>query len=124
MKVLMNSVLKKKKHNVSARRSYTATQIIASLAQLEGWRLSGDGADVAIEKTYAFANYLETMGFVNAVAFMAERQDHHPEMLVTYNRCTLRWNTHDVGGISSSDFECAAAADALVADPNQPEKSA
>ena len=120
----MNSVLKKKNHNVSVRTSYTATQIIASLAQLEDWKLSGDGTDVAIEKTYAFANYLETMGFVNAVAFMAERQDHHPEMLVTYNRCTLRWNTHDVGGISSSDFECAAAADALVTDPNQPEKSA
>ena len=114
----MSSVLNKKQHNVNVRMSYTATQIIASLAQLEGWKLSGDGTDLAIEKTYAFANYLETMGFVNAVAFMAERQDHHPEMLVTYNRCTLRWNTHDVGGISVTDFECAAAADALVADPN------
>jgi 4a-hydroxytetrahydrobiopterin dehydratase len=124
LKVPMNSVLMQKKHNVSVRRSYTATQLIASLAQLEGWKLCGDGPAVAIEKTYAFANYLETIAFVNAVAFMAERQDHHPEMLVTYNRCTLRWNTHDVGGISVTDFECAAAADALVADPNQTRKAA
>ena len=114
----MNSVLLKKKHDVIVRTSYTATKIIASLAKLEGWKLCGDGANVAIEKTYAFANFLETMAFVNAVAFLAERQDHHPEMLVTYNRCILRWNTHDAGGISVTDFECAAAADALVADPN------
>jgi 4a-hydroxytetrahydrobiopterin dehydratase len=111
----MNSVLKKKSWNDHKRRALTATEIIAALAQLEGWTLDGDGADVAIQKTFQFANYLETMSFVNAVAFVAERFDHHPSMQVHYARCVVRFNTHDVGGITSTDFECAAAVDALVA---------
>jgi 4a-hydroxytetrahydrobiopterin dehydratase len=92
----------------------TATQIIASLAKIEGWKLHGDGAGVAIEKTYRFDNFLKTMSFVNALAFIAEQQDHHPELLVTYGSCSVRFNTHDVHGVSRSDFECAALVDALV----------
>ena len=68
------------------------------------WKLVGDGPAVAIEKTFTFANYFETMAFVNAVAFIAHTQDHHPDMSVHYNRCVVRFNTHDVGGISISDF--------------------
>ncbi len=96
------------------RTALTATQIIASLAKVEGWRLHGDGADVAIEKTYRFDNFLQTMAFVNAVAYIAEQQDHHPELLVTYGSCSVRFNTHDVHGVSRSDFECAALVDALL----------
>ncbi len=96
------------------RTALTATQIIASLAKTEGWKLHGDGADVAIEKTYCFDNFLKTMSFVNAVAFLSEQQDHHPELLVTYSSCSVRFNTHDVHGVSRSDFECAALVDALV----------
>jgi 4a-hydroxytetrahydrobiopterin dehydratase len=69
---------------------------------------------VSIEKTYTFANYHETISFVNAVAFIANAQDHHPDLSVHYNRCVVRFNTHDVQGISDSDFECAALVDALV----------
>jgi 4a-hydroxytetrahydrobiopterin dehydratase len=54
------------------------------------------------------------MAFVNAVAFVAHREDHHPDLSVHYNRCVVRFNTHDVGGISESDFECAARVDALL----------
>jgi 4a-hydroxytetrahydrobiopterin dehydratase len=54
------------------------------------------------------------MSFVNAVAFIAEQQDHHPELLVSYGSCSVRFNTHDVQGVSRSDFECAALVDALV----------
>lgn len=93
----------------------TATEIVASLARIEGWKLTGDGADVAIEKTYAFANYHETMAFVNAVAFIAHVQDHHPELTVYFNRCVVRFNTHDVHGLSATDFDCAAQVDALLA---------
>ena len=96
----------------------TATQIIAKLALLEGWRLSGgdeDGASLAIEKSFTFDNYFETMAFVNAVAFIAHVQDHHPDLSVHYNRCVVRFNTHDVGGISITDFDCAMQIDALVA---------
>jgi 4a-hydroxytetrahydrobiopterin dehydratase len=95
------------------RTALSATQIIASLAKLEGWKLHGDGSELAIEKTYQFANYLQTMSFVNALAYLAESRDHHPELLVRYNSCSVRFNTHDVQGISSTDFECAALVDAL-----------
>lgn len=97
------------------RTALTATQIIANLAKIEGWKLHGDGADVAIEKTYCFDNFLKTMAFVNALAFIAEQQDHHPELLVTYGSCSVRFNTHDVHGVSHSDFDCAALVDALLA---------
>ncbi len=96
------------------RIALSATQLIASLAKLEGWKLHGDGADIAIEKTFTFANYLQSMAFANAVAYLAEQQDHHPAMLVQYGSCSVRFNTHDVNGISKTDFECAALVDALA----------
>ena len=81
----------------------------------EAWlKLAGDGADVAIEKTYTFANYFETIAFVNALALIAHRQDHHPDLSVHYNRCVVRFNTHDVGGISDTDIDCAQRVDALL----------
>lgn len=95
------------------RQVLRATQVIAALAKLEGWKLHGDGAAVAIEKTFAFKNYLRTMAFVNAIAFIAEQQDHHPELLVQYGSCSVRFNTHDVQGITQTDFACAALVDAL-----------
>ncbi len=91
----------------------SATQIIAAMAKLDGWKLHGDGADVAIEKTFAFKNFLRTMAFVNAIAFIAEQQDHHPELLVHFSSCSVRFNTHDVQGITATDFACAALVDAL-----------
>lgn len=96
----------------------SATQVIAGLAKLQGWKLHGDGTDVAIEKTFVFKNYLRTMAFVNAVAYIAEQQDHHPELLVQYSSCSVRFNTHDVSGITQSDFACAALVDALVPAPS------
>jgi 4a-hydroxytetrahydrobiopterin dehydratase len=95
----------------------TATQVIAGLASLDGWKFFGDGADVAIEKTFQFKNFLRTMSFVNAVAYLAERHDHHPELLVQYSSCSVRWRTHDVQGISTLDLQCAALVDALAAPP-------
>ncbi|MBS0291390.1 MAG: 4a-hydroxytetrahydrobiopterin dehydratase [Proteobacteria bacterium] len=111
----MNSMFPKKDWSKQARRALTATEIVAKLVELPGWQLSGDGSEVAIEKTYRFANYHETMAFVNAVAFIAHAQDHHPDLSVHYNRCTVRWNTHDVSGISATDIDCAARVDALLA---------
>ena len=97
------------------RRALNSTEIVAALAKLDGWSLDGDGAQLAIVKTFRFANYYETLAFVNALALIAHRQDHHPDMGVHYNRCVVRFNTHDVGGISQTDFDCAAQADALLA---------
>ncbi len=99
------------------RTALSATQVIAGIAKLNGWKLHGDGAEVAIEKTFTFKNYLRTMAFVNAIAFIAEQQDHHPALLVQYGSCSVRFNTHDVQGITQSDFACAALVDALLPTP-------
>ncbi len=79
------------------------------LSQLDSWQLK----DGHISKTYPFKNYYQTIAFVNAIAWMAHREDHHPELSVTYNSCRVEYSTHDVGGLSVKDFNCAAQADAL-----------
>lgn len=111
----MPTMLQKKDWSTQRRRALTATEVVSNLAQLEGWTLAGDGAAVAIEKTFTFANYYETIAFVNAIAFVAHRQDHHPELSVHFNRCVVRLNTHDASGLSLTDFDCAAQFDALLA---------
>lgn len=98
------------------RRALNATEIVSHLSQLngeqvQGWRL----LDGALEKTYNFQNFHETMGFVNAVAFIANQQDHHPDLRVSYKQCVVRYNTHDVKGISMRDFDCAGRIDRLFA---------
>ncbi len=112
---MTNSMMKKKDWSQVKRRALSPTEVVTRLITAPGWKLSGDGAAVAIEKTFTFANYHETMAFVNAVAFIAHQQDHHPDLSVHYSRCVVRFNTHDVGGISESDFDCAALVDGLVA---------
>jgi 4a-hydroxytetrahydrobiopterin dehydratase len=112
---MTDTMLKKKDWSLLPRRALNPTEIVTRLAALTGWSLAGDGDAAAIEKTYTFANYYETISFVNALAFIANTQDHHPDLSVHYNRCVVRFNTHDVKGISETDFECAAQADALVA---------
>ncbi|MEW6312456.1 MAG: 4a-hydroxytetrahydrobiopterin dehydratase [Pseudomonadota bacterium] len=79
------------------------------LGQLEGWQL----ADDAITKTYEFKNHYQTLAFVNAIAWMAHREDHHPDLEVGYNRCRVVYATHAIGGLSQNDFICAAKVDAL-----------
>lgn len=88
-----------------------AAAIAQHLAGATGWAL----VDGAIEKTYTFADFHRTIGFVNALAFIANAEDHHPDLAVSYGRCTVRFNTHSVGGISINDFICAAKVDALLA---------
>ena len=97
------------------RKALSATEIVTQLSKLNGeqalgWRL----IDGAIEKTYTFKNYFETIGFVNALAFIANAEDHHPDLAVSYSKCSVRLNTHDVNGISVSDFFCASKVDALL----------
>ena len=100
----------------NTRRALKATELVANLAKLEGWTLSGDGDTLAIEKRFDFANYYQTLAFVNAVAFIAHTQDHHPDLLVQYSQCLVRWRSHDAGGISLADFDCATRVDALQSD--------
>ncbi|MCG6938913.1 MAG: 4a-hydroxytetrahydrobiopterin dehydratase [Gammaproteobacteria bacterium] len=70
------------------------------------WQLNKE--DQTISYTYTFKNYYQTMAFVNVIAQIAHQQDHHPDLLVSYNRCTVKYSTHNIGGLSINDFICAA----------------
>lgn len=90
-----------------------AEQAQALLRELHAdWSLADGGA--AIQRDVRFKNYYETIAFVNALAWIAHREDHHPDLEVGYNRCTVHYSTHAVGGLSENDFICAARIDALV----------
>ena len=82
------------------------------LGALPGWESADAGK--AIRKTFGFEDFHETLGFVNAIGWMANRQDHHPDLEVGYNRCTVRWSTHDVDGLSMNDFICAAKVEQIA----------
>ncbi len=88
---------------------------VAMLTQIKGWGLEGGGTDAVLHQTFSFADYHRTLAFVNAVAWIAHEQDHHPDMTLSHNRCTVRWSTHSVGGLSINDFICAARVDQLLA---------
>ena len=91
----------------------TEASIRELMPQLPGWSLVEGGH--ALAKTFRFADYYRTIAFVNALAHVANREDHHPDLSVHYVRCEVRWSTHDVGGLSENDFICAAKTDALAA---------
>jgi len=90
----------------------TQARIQELLPQIAGWELAENGH--ALGRTYKFKDYYHTMSFVNALAHMANREDHHPDLGVHYDRCVVRYSTHDVGGLSENDFICATKADKLA----------
>ena len=77
----------------------------------DGWRIAEDGK--SLRRAYGFKDFYRTMAFVNAVAWIANAEDHHPDMEVGYNYCRIEFSTHSVGGLSENDFICAAKLDAL-----------
>ena len=83
------------------------------MTQLDAaWSLNDDASEIA--RTFKFKNYYQTMAFVNALAWIAHGEDHHPDLEVGYNRCHVRYSTHAIGGLSQNDFICAAKIDALL----------
>jgi 4a-hydroxytetrahydrobiopterin dehydratase len=82
------------------------------LTQLPNWRLNETGME--IQRLFSFKNYYHTMAFVNAIAFIAHGENHHPDLEVSYNRCLVRFSTHAIKGLSENDFICAAKVDALL----------
>jgi 4a-hydroxytetrahydrobiopterin dehydratase len=88
-----------------------AGEVDTLLAVLPGWQHVAD----RVAKTYRFAGWHETMAFVNAVAWIAERAGHHPDLSVHFNRCVVSYSTHDAGGITRNDFVCAARVERLFA---------
>lgn len=76
------------------------------LREIPGWALNDSASE--IHRTFKFANYYETLAFVNALAWIVHHEDHHPDLEVGYNRCKIRFSTHSVNGLSENDFICAA----------------
>lgn len=89
----------------------TEPQIQAELQQLSGWERTG----VQISKPYAFKDFVEAMAFVNRVAALAERANHHPDITIRYQRVILTLATHDVGGLTGQDCLLAKQIDGAVA---------
>ena len=85
-------------------------QIEETLPELSHWSFEREH----LVRTFTFKNFYETMAFVNALAWIAHREDHHPDMEVGYKTCTIRYRTHSIDGISENDFICAAKINALV----------
>ena len=81
------------------------------LDRLNGWQLDESGKEIS--RSFEFKNYYQTMAFVNALAWIAHREDHHPDLEVGYKRVRVRFSTHAIGGLSENDFICAAKIDAL-----------
>lgn len=75
------------------------------------WSISDDG--LAIERTFEFRAYSRTLGFANAVAWIAIAEGHHPVLTVTYGSCVVSFTTHAVNGLTDNDFICAAKVDRL-----------
>ena len=87
-------------------------QIEALLSQVPGYEL--DDKRAQISKGYSFPDFYETIAFVNALAYIANQEDHHPDLAVSYNKCRVSFSTHDAGGLTENDFICAARVNALM----------
>jgi 4a-hydroxytetrahydrobiopterin dehydratase len=109
--VTTNELLQKKCRHLETGLS--DAEITQYLAAVEGWELK----EGKVVKTFTFKNYYRTLAFVNAIAYVIHAEDHHPELVVTYNHCTVKFDTHSVnggrGGISENDFICAAKVDEI-----------
>jgi 4a-hydroxytetrahydrobiopterin dehydratase len=75
------------------------------------WKVNPEATE--IERIYTFTGFHDTMAFVNAVAWIAHQENHHPDLEVGYSRCRIRYSTHAIGGLSENDFICAAKVDRL-----------
>jgi 4a-hydroxytetrahydrobiopterin dehydratase len=90
----------------------TADERASALKELTGWQLV-DGRD-AIQRSFKFKTFNEAWGFMNRVALLAEKQDHHPEWFNVYNRVDILLSTHDCNGLSQRDVKLAQAINKLV----------
>src|ERR1700742_2439563 len=89
-----------------------AGQVETLLAEVPGYQVNEKRAEIS--KEYSFKNFYETIAFVNAIAYIANQEDHHPDLAVSYNKCKVSFSTHDAGGLTENDFICAAKVNALI----------
>lgn len=92
----------------------TTQEVAELLPQVNSWEVSKDGK--LISKRFSFKGFYKTMGFVNAIAWIANQENHHPDMEVGYNYCLVKFTTHAIDGLSKNDFICAAKIDSLMQD--------
>jgi 4a-hydroxytetrahydrobiopterin dehydratase len=90
-------------------------EIEARAAKLPAWRV----VDGALQREFAFENFIAAFGFMSSVALLAEKRDHHPDWSNSYGKVLIRLSSHDVGGLSQRDFDLAAGIDAIAAKPGR-----
>jgi 4a-hydroxytetrahydrobiopterin dehydratase len=95
-------------------RALKPTEVVTALSRVSGWTLWGDGADIAIEKRFSFKSHSEALLFVNGVGWLSEKLNHHPELVLNFRQCDVRWRTHSVQGLSPLDFAAATQTDGLL----------
>lgn len=88
-------------------------QAKAQLSKLGDWHLSEDSK--SIWRFWLFKNHSQVMSFINAIAFISQREQHHPDISFGYNNCRVSYTTHAIDGLSENDFICASYIDALEA---------
>jgi 4a-hydroxytetrahydrobiopterin dehydratase len=88
----------------------TPNQLDMEMKEVSDWKLNSNGE---IEKTFTFTGFPQSLMFVQAVGLLAESKNHHPDILIKWNKVTLALTTHDAGGLSSKDFELAKLVNAL-----------
>jgi 4a-hydroxytetrahydrobiopterin dehydratase len=88
----------------------SAEAIATRLTAAPGWTRDGD----ALSRQFVFASFPDAIAFVTRLAFDAEGADHHPDVTISYKRVTVRWSTHDEGGITDKDFVGVQQADSVA----------
>ena len=90
----------------------SATEVSILLEKLVDWKTTDDHQKIT--KTFHFKNYYQTMSFVNAIAWISNHDNHHPDLSVHYNKCIVEYTTHAINGLSENDFICAEKIDRLL----------
>lgn len=111
---MINAMDLLKKRSQQSDKALSEEEVHEYLTTLKGWTLD----DNRLVKTFNFRDYYETMAFVNAIAYIVHAENHHPDLLTSFNRCVVMLSTHSAdqgrGGISENDFICAVKIDAMA----------
>ncbi|MBA3661826.1 MAG: 4a-hydroxytetrahydrobiopterin dehydratase [Gammaproteobacteria bacterium] len=91
----------------------TELEIKQFMQEIKGWTVSDDKK--SLTQRFTFKGFYKTMAFVNAIAWIANQENHHPDLMVGFNYCVVKYTTHAVDGLTKNDFICAAKVDALEA---------
>jgi 4a-hydroxytetrahydrobiopterin dehydratase len=107
----MNALLFATHHCNPNVQKLTEQEMKPYLSAFASWTHEGN----FLSKSYSFPDHYQLMAFVNALAWISHRTNHHADVQYAYNHCTVRYTTHDVGGLTENDFICAAKVDILLA---------